>query len=216
MKIKVTSAVGGEDKTASTIDLTSNLKVSDDIKNKIKNDVGDYLIESILTAAAKAKSPVEDESFPGLSPAYKKHKIEEGLGGKANLSFEGDLLDALEYRTTKDGIEIGWFGDQAAKADGHANISGESRIPKRRLIPDEKQEFKPSIQKEIESIIADAIGDSVELDKGDFEDVDTKSELYTALEDYFPGLSKNEIRGAITRTPALIKFFEDNDLFDLL
>jgi len=123
--------------------------------------VGDYLIEQILLAASDAKSIVAGESFPKLSKSYRQYKESEGLGGKPNLTFEGDLLDALKrrYGDDEDAIKIGWFGKQAGKADGHANLSGDSPIPTRRTIPGEGQSFKPSIRKEIERIIADAIKD---------------------------------------------------------
>lgn len=127
------------------------------MKLKIASDVGDFLLEQILLAANEAKSPVSGERFPVLSKEYKKKKIAEGLGGSPNLTYEGDLLDAITFKPTAKGIEIGWWGDQAGKADGHANFSGRSKLPQRRLLPDEGQTFKRPIQSEIEAIIAEEI-----------------------------------------------------------
>jgi hypothetical protein len=133
------------------------MKLPDEVRAKINRDVGDFLIEQIIQSAEAEKSPISGEGWPSLSKAYKEKKIREGLGGKANLTFEGDLLDALTYKQSKTGIEIGWFGKEAPKADGHANISGKSRIRTRRLIPDEGQMFKRDIKNEIEMIVAEYV-----------------------------------------------------------
>lgn len=199
------------------MELTKGLKIPEAVKTRIKNSVGDFLVESVVSSAVRAKSPVAGEDWPALSPKYKKHKIEEGLPGKANLEFEGDMLDALEYRATEDGIELGFFGDQAWKADGHLKFSGKDNgIPKRRLLPDEGQEFVPAIQRELEKIVADAVAGEMEFDTEDFENIDTEAELYDVLDEYFPGLSRVELRGAVTRTPALARLLEDNNLLGLL
>lgn len=216
MEIKVKQAVGSNSRTTSTLSLTEGLKLPEAVKNRIKNDAGEFLVERILSAAAHQESPVEGEDWPSLSPLYKKKKLAEGLGGKANLEFEGDLLDALTFKETKDGIELGWFGKQAGKADGHANLSGESQIPTRRLIPAEGQEFVPSIQQELERIVADAVTDELDFKSDDFEGVETKTALYETLSDYFPDASRPEIRELITRTPKLASLLEDLDLLDLL
>lgn len=174
-------------------------------------------MEQIRLSASRSESPVAGESWKkSLSPAYKKRKQAEGLEGVANLEEQGDLLDDLDYTLTDDGIQIGWEGDQAGKADGHANLSGDSDLPQRRLIPDVGQDFKPEIQDEIEKIVADAITDSMEFDKSDFEDVATKTELYDALDEYFPDMSRSEIHEVIARTPDLARMLDDLDIFDLL
>jgi hypothetical protein len=147
---------------------------------------------------------------------YKKKKVADGLPGKANLEFQGDMLDALEFQETEDGIKIGWFGDQAAKADGHANLSGDSSLPQRRLIPDEGQEFVPKIQDEIEKIVADAIANDMEFEKADFEEVETKAQLYDVLDEYFPDFSRAEIKSVVARSPDLAGLLDDLDLLDLL
>lgn len=179
--------------------------------------MGDYLVEQIRLSASRSESPVAGESWKkALSPAYKKRKQAEGLDGVANLEEHGDLLDDLDYTHTEDGIEIGWTGDQAGKADGHANLSGDSDLPQRRLIPDVGQDFKTEIQDEIEKIVADAITDSMEFQKDDFEDVETKTQLYDALDEYFPDMSRSDIRDLVARTPDLARMLDELDIFNLL
>lgn len=126
------------------------------------------------------------------------------------------MLDALTYEETKDGIEVGWFGAEAAKADGHNNLSGDSTLPQRRTIPDVGQKFVEPIQDGIEKIVADAIADSLEFEAKDFEDVKSKASLYDALDEFFPDLSRAEVRGVVTRTPALVRLLDDLGLLELL
>lgn len=104
--------------------------------------------------------------WKALSKDYKQKKIAEGLGGKANLTFEGDLIDSLTYKNTRDGLKIGWFtASEAPKADGHANLSGKSKLPTRRLIPAEGQKFKGDIQSEIEAMIAEYLDEQERLNE---------------------------------------------------
>ena len=195
----------------------AGLKIPEAAKNRIKNDVGDFLVEQLIKSAGQSKSPVSGESWKAtLSPEYAKKKKSEGLGTKANLDFEGNLLDSLTFDTTPDGIELGWFGDQAGKADGHNNLSGDSSLPQRRLLPDVGQEFTPSIQGEIEKIVADGIAGSMVFKSEDFEAVETRADLYDALDEYFPGLSRSEIGSVIARTPDLADLLDGLGLLDLL
>ena len=217
MEIKVTKAVGSDSKTASTLDLFEGVALPDDVKSRVKQDVGDYLVEAILSSAHKATSPIDGEgAFAPLSPVYKAKKLADGLPGKANLEYSGDLLDSLTFNETRNGIEIGWFGSEAGKADGHNNLSGDSLIPTRRLIPDMGQSFDSSITEGIDKIISDAIADSFDFKRSDFVDVTTKQELYDALDEYFPGLSRTEIRGVVARSPDLADLLDSLDLFGML
>lgn len=217
IKVKKTTATAGE--TSATIELTKGLNLSETVKNRIKNDVGQYLVESVLSTVNKSKSPVDggEWAYPSLkSKEYKKKKIDEGLSGKADMENSGDLLDALTFEETDDGIKLGWFGEQAPKADGHNNFSGKSDLPRRQSLPDVDQEFIPSIQKKIEEIVADSLADGLEFDTADFESVSTKAELYETLDEYFPDLSRAEIKTVIARSPELARLLDDLDLLDLL
>lgn len=132
------------------------------------------------------------------------------------MEFEGDMLDSLTYEETKDGIELGWFGGEAGKADGHNNLSGDSSLPQRRTIPDVGQKFVGDIQDEIEKIVADGIADSLEFEASDFEDVKSKQSLYDALDEFFPDLTRGEVRGVVSRTPDLVRLLDDLGLLDYL
>lgn len=64
------------------------------------------------------------------------------------------MLDALEFRTTTGGIEVGIFdSSEVPKADGHNNFSGDSKLPKRRFIPEKNQSFRPIIESGIEAVL---------------------------------------------------------------
>jgi hypothetical protein len=217
MEIKVKKTIGSADRTTATLDLVGSLKIPEATKTRIKNDVGDFLVEQIIKSAGRAESPVQGGEWEKkLSKQYAAKKKAEGLGTKANLEFEGDLLDALTFEETQDGIEVGWIGEQAGKADGHNNFSGKSSLPRRQGLPDEGEGFKPSINNEIEKIIADHIADSIEFEADDFEDVSSKSELYTVLDEFFPDLTKTEIKMAVTRVPGLARLLDELDLLELL
>ena len=97
------------------------------------------------------KSPVAGERFRKLS---KKYADAEKQGNRTpNLRLEGDMLEALKFESTDDGIEVGVFGSEAQKADGHNKFTGrKNNTPKRRFIPTTKQTFKKSITSEIERI----------------------------------------------------------------
>ena len=123
-------------------------------KREILEDVGDYLVESILVEVSKTNSPVKGHGkFPKLSPEYKKFKRKEGAGGQPNLELEGDMLEALKYTTKGGKIQIGIKGKQGDKADGHNNHSGDSKLPLRRFIPKDSETFKQGIIKGVKDII---------------------------------------------------------------
>ena len=166
----------------------------------------------------KAESPIDNGKWETqLSRAYKAKKKAEGLPGKANMEFEGDMLDALTYKETADGIKLGWFDKtEAPKADGHNNFSGKSNLPRRQSLPEEGQEFVSAIQREAEKIISDALADAVEFDAADFDSVNSTSELYDVLADYFPDSTRSAIRAQVARTPKLVRLLDDAGLFELL
>ena len=132
------------------------------------------------------------------------------------MELEGDLLDALTYKETQDGIEVGWFGTQAPKADGHNNFSGRSQIPQRRTIPGDGQDFIPSVEREVVKIIADHLAEANLPNEDDFNSVNTKSDLYEVLEEYFPGMSIPEMRLSVSRTAEWVDFLRDEGLLGFL
>ena len=121
-----------------------------------KEAVADYVKEAILEDAAKGVSSVSGKKWAALDPDYKEFKSKKSSAARANLELTGAMLDALEVKIKGNKIEIGWFDeDEAAKADGHNNFSGESKLPLRQSIPKPDEEFRPGIREQIASILAD-------------------------------------------------------------
>lgn len=204
-----------ETKTASRINLEID-HLPADLQEQVKERVGEFLVEQTLLAVGGSKSPVASESFPALSPHYKAVKEAEGGTPVPNLELHGNMLSALDFHKTAEGIEIGVFGKEAPKADGHNNFSGDSSLPQRRFLPDVGQEYRPSIQNEIDKIITDALATSIQFQPSDFSAVTTEAELYDVLAEQFPGMSRAEIRGAVIRSPSLFSMLDDEGLVGLL
>lgn len=172
-------------------------------------------MEQILESVAQAKSPVSGESWPALDKEYRKKKIADGFSGRPNLETSGDMLDSLTFKNTEDGIEIGIFGSEAWKADGHLKFSGaENNTPQRRFIPAEGQNFKSDIEREVERIISDYKAENVDAKR--LQDIDTSADLYRYLKEVLGDRSVNELRLAVMRTPDLLEAIEDAGLLELL
>lgn len=215
--LKVAKAVGSPTRTVSELDLFSGIKLPEKAKARIAKDVGDYLVESVLSSVRNAESPVSGEDWPALSKEYKRQKKAEGLPGEANMELEGDMLDSLTFKKTDKGIDLGFFDKEAWKADGHLKFSGkENNTPQRRFLPAEGEEFTAAIEDEVNQIISDGIANEMEFKKTDFEDVSTKSDLYSVLAEYFADLTRDEIRAAILSAPGLVDTLDEMDLLNLL
>ncbi len=127
-------------------------------KTQIKNEVGTYIIEEILSNVSKGKSPVDGQSWKAsLSPKYAKQKSKISSATIANMELHGDMLDSLEFKKRSDGVEVGIFDyEQAQKADNHNKFSSSSmktKVPKRQFIPKDRQRFKAEIMREVNRII---------------------------------------------------------------
>lgn len=157
--------------------------------NDAKTDVAEYIVNEILRATSKGKSPVKGETFKTLTEAYADK--EKGGSKRPNLRLEGDMMDDLGYTLLRDNlVKIGIEGSQAPKADGHNQISEEAKQwssktgrekYKRRFIPAEGQEFKANILSGIQGILdsyrTEPISEGVEIidspsTSGSFETVD--------------------------------------------
>lgn len=211
--MKVIKATGSSDRTTSEIDLGLG-GLPKDVKDDIIEEVGTFLVEQILMTVGDAKSPVSGESFPSLSKKYRALKEEQGGSGTPDLELTGAMKDALTFEATDTGLEIGFFGDQAGKADGHNNFSGESKIPKRRFLPDEGQTFKKDILQGVEEIIDSKSGEVFE--KSDFSSVETTQELYDVLREVYGGMGRLAIREAVASSSSLMDILIELDLVDLL
>lgn len=216
--MKTVKSVGTPSKTFSELDLELP-SLPQTVAAKIKQDVGEYIVEQVLMDLSKATTPVSGETFKPLSKEYAKEKKALGLSPKPDMTLEGDMLDALTFEPSDKGIRVGFFGSEAWKADGHLHFSPESenaRAPKRRFLPGEGQKLKPEIQKEIERIIQDAILANNEPTAKELDQVETKKDLYGILIDALGDYTRKEIRQAVLRNDSLVTLLADKDLLDLL
>ncbi|NDF13428.1 MAG: hypothetical protein EB060_11530, partial [Proteobacteria bacterium] len=150
--MKTVKAEATETKTASTIEFKDELKgLNKAQRQEVLDQIGELLVEQILEAVGGERSPVTGNAFRPLSLEYAKRKKEEVGNTRANLDLFGDMLQAVDFKIRDEKIEIGVFGDQAPKADGHNNLSGRSKIPTRRFIPKEGQTFTPDIKALVEA-----------------------------------------------------------------
>jgi len=215
MKVKGKTISGSE--TSVELDLFEGRNLNRTTKKRIQEEVGSFLVEQTLASMGEKKSPVAGSpNFPPLSKNYKKRKLEEVGSSEANLEFDGVLKDELDFTPTKDGIEIGVYGERAGAADGHNNLSGKSRIPLRQFLPDEGQKYKAPIQREVERIIADIVAEEKGFDREDFEGITTKKELYAKLRELFGDLSKSELQLSVFRNEELTSLLSELDLIPLL
>lgn len=212
--MKVVKAVGSDDETYSEIDLGLS-GLPSDIKGDIIEEAGTLLVEEVLAAMGAAKSPVSGESFPALSKKYKAFKQAAGGSGSPDLELYGDLKDALTFKPTDNGLLIGFFGDQAAKADGHLKFSGRPNFtPKRRFLPEEGQQFKRDIVSAVEEIVD--VGASGLFKESDFSGVESSQDLYDVFREVYAGYSKADIMDIVTGNPGLLDILIKKDLLRFL
>jgi hypothetical protein len=121
----------------------------------ILDEVADLVKESVLLDIGNSRSPVNGRSFKSLSPDYRKEKEAKGGSGKADLELSGSMLDALTVKKTSNGKLQILVDDpsQQGKVDGHNNFTGQSKLPERKFIPDESEDFRPAIRKKIKTLI---------------------------------------------------------------
>jgi hypothetical protein len=207
-------ATKGENSSSLELELPKNLP--QEIKAKIKNDVGEYLVEQILSDVSDSTSPVTGKEFKELSSEYKKVKKASGAGTSANLELSGSMLSALDFRVTSDGIKLGVFGKEALKADGHNNLSGDSTLPQRRFLPDEGQSFREEIRDGVEAIVAEAVASEASVPIKDLMEVENATQLYEVLSDTFKGLSRAEIKTAVLLNDDWHDALDELDLLEWL
>ena len=139
-------------------------KHSKEEKDKLKEEIGEYLVDKMLEDISLTKSPVDNSKFPRLSEDYKKFKEKSRRGGSANLEFMGDMLDALKHEPYTAGVEVGVFDfAEAQKADNHNKFSGKSKrtgVPKRQFVPKKKQTFRKEIMDGVAKIAKEVLDDA--------------------------------------------------------
>lgn len=214
--MKVIRTTVDDSETSVEIDLFEGRKLPLAVRQRVSDEVGNFLVEQTLISMDQKKSPVQGEgSFKPLSPLYKKKKQNDVGNTDANLEFDGLMKDQLDFKPTKSGVRIGVYGERAPAADGHNNLSGDSSLPTRRFLPKEGQQYKENIQREVERIIADAIADETTFKKSEFRNIETKKELYEKLAQTFGG-TKAEIALAVFRNADLVDLLTELDLIRLL
>ena len=140
--------------------LKINLRgVDPDDRRSVLEEIGEFVVDSILDRVGEGKSPVEKEKFKKLSKEYAER--EKSGDRTPNLDLFGDMLDALDFQVNVSSgeVEIGIFdSDEAAKAFGHnTGFQGHPTLKgkglKRRFIPRESQRFDSEIRSGIRDII---------------------------------------------------------------
>lgn len=126
------------------------------------------------------------------------------------------MLDSVDFKITKTGLEIGVFGPDAPKADGHNNLSGESKLPERRFIPAEGEGFISSIEREIDRIIADSVAEDTSPDVSELNNITTKKALYDYLTPLFGLSSRAETKLAVLRSERWTRVLGRLELLDML
>lgn len=156
------------------LDLGDDFTLSE--KALIKDRVGLFVTAEMLTYMDSGVSPVAKRGkFTRLNADYADAK--HGGDRTARLELFGDLKESIAWKNRAgDSLEIGVFGaKEQGKADGHNNLSGSSKLPTRRFIPDEGEKFKARIENGIRQIIKEEKKEKKE-EKKLAESVDSLSE----------------------------------------
>lgn len=122
------------------------------------------------------------------------------------------MLGSLDFKIVGDKIEIGVFGEDAGKADGHNNFSGKSKLPKRQFLPASGDKFNGRIQSIVDDAIQTYIADNTELEKKRLNEIESSKDLYAYLKEEFGDLSKQDLKALVLKS----KLSVDLDKFDLL
>jgi hypothetical protein len=131
-------------------------KVPEDRRSELLNEIGEYLVDSILDYVGEAKSPVSGGKYK--SELNEKYADAKKMGDRlANLDLNGDMLQALTFDPNEeDGVlSIGVFDDaQAIKLYNHNQ--GDT-LPRRQVIPEDDQYLKAEIIRGVKRIIQEYI-----------------------------------------------------------
>lgn len=155
-------------KTRHKIDLTK-IKGFDDLKRnvkaRLKEEVGNFVKESVLDHVGDGKSPVANGAWKrSLSPEYRKIKAKTSGVTFANLELEGDMLDTLDFKKTSTGVEVGIYGDSLQDKKAFNHNTGDT-LPQRQFIPIGNGNFKKPIESEIRKIVREAHANKENLKK---------------------------------------------------
>lgn len=211
MQVKETKV--STSKISSTIDLKSELQgLTKAKKTELLDQIGELLVEQVLSTVAESKSPITGRAFKGLSQEYKALKLEETGSGEPNLDLSGEMLSSLDYKVKDNTIELGIFGEDAGKADGHNNFSGKSKLPTRQFLPKEGELFVSSIKNLVKETVDAFKADNLSLDESKLKYIENKKDLYDYLQSEFDGMSRGKIKELILQSELSVSL----DKFNLL
>jgi len=127
-------------------------EVPEELREEALNDIGEYLLDSILDYVGSSRSPVAGGEFrASLSPDYAKRAGKD----RADLDLTGSMLNSLEYSYDADSgtVTLGIFEeDEIPKAYNH-NVG--DTLPKRQFLPEEEETFKAEIIRGVGRILSE-------------------------------------------------------------
>lgn len=214
--MKVVQIVATDNKTASKIDLGDTLEgLNKSQRREVLDQVGELLVTQVLEYVAESTSPINGKPFAKLSNEYSEKKEEETGSSEPNLDLTGDMLNSLDYKIIGESIELGVYGDDAVKADGHNNFSGRSKLPKRQFLPNKGELFDDKIIDIINSAIDLYKAENTELDESILKSINSSERLYDYLKSEFGDMSKAKIKDLVLSSEAAV-LLDELDMLDLL
>lgn len=213
--MKTIKAEASASRTGSVLDLSEELAgLTKAQKKELLDQVGELLVDQTLQSLADQRSPLSGYGkFKKLSDHYAEFKKEVTGSTDANLDLHGDMIRDLDFRILNENqIQIAVYGDSAAKADGHNNISGDSSLPLRRFLPDEGESYNNTIKALVKELVTSYRADNLDASSKELKEVTSSAELYAILKKSFPSSTKSQIRESVMGS----EFAEKLDRFDLL
>lgn len=123
-------------------------KFDSELKKELRSNISKKLREVILSEMNKGNSPTKSKKWVPYSDSY-KDAIKDGRYSRfrkrtvpVNLKLSGKLHKSLDVRLVNGYLKIE-FKDE--KADWHDKGAG--RLPVRRILPNENEEFSNKIQR---------------------------------------------------------------------
>lgn len=146
------------DEVSYTFEVPSLEKVPKSKRDELLDEIGEYLLDSVLDYVGEAKSPVAGGRYKStLSEAYADS---QKMGDTtANLDLTGGMLNSLQIITDPSSgtVTIGIFDtDETPKAYNHQ--VGDT-IPQRQFLPNEGENFKAEILRGVGRILSEYIED---------------------------------------------------------
>jgi phage gpG-like protein len=117
----------------------------------------EVVVNAVRQDLDDTRSSVTGRNFKKLDPDYAKIKKRQGGIPIPNLQLSGDLASSIRVMSRSDKLVLTTEASQQAKADGHNNHSGQSKLPRRPFIPDEGETLRPGIRQEVAATIQSVI-----------------------------------------------------------